>query len=288
VVSGLVHMGSGQDFSLALVSKTGHVLGQARPAVSDLNSWQVTLSIPNSVSGQAEFQAQLIDKDDQVVASDTLPVLLRVDPQAGDQYLILNRPVQTSKAVAGFNLFFDGIANEPVDNVVTISLWNEGCQKRVAKQGFRLRGSGYWQGFVVVPVDVTGPVCAVAHFGEGGSDSWREAQVMIDVLASDDERALDVLIGNPPPDKQLTPGTSLLLYGTAYNAPGREVLVSILLDNSRLLTEGVTAADMWGYWELELFIPANAAGAAHIEASIGERGSEQFAQSIVPVYIGQR
>jgi hypothetical protein len=128
----------------------------------------------------------------------------------------------------------------------------------------------------------------VAHFGEPGNDSWREAQVQIDVLPPDDGQALGVLVGNPPAEKELTPGTSLLLYGTAYNAPGREVLISILLDNGRLLNEGVTAADIYGYWELELFIPSNADGPAQIEASVGERGSDQFVQSTVPVYIGQR
>jgi hypothetical protein len=44
--------------------------------------------------------------------------------------------------------------------------------------------------------------------------------------------------------------------------------------------------DIYGYWELELFIPPDAAGPAQIEASIGEPGSDEFAQSIVSVQIG--
>jgi hypothetical protein len=65
-------------------------------------------------------------------------------------------------------------------------------------------------------------------------------------------------------------------------------MVSILLENGRLLNEGVAAADIYGYWELELFIPANAAGPALIEASVGERGSERSVQSTVPIHIGER
>jgi hypothetical protein len=288
VVGGFVQVETGQEFWLALVSSTGHVLDQTQPEVGEFNSWQATLTIPQSVSGQAEFQARLVGQDGALVASDSLAVTLRVDPESVDRYLILDRPKPGEEAVAGFNIFFDGLAQQPVDNVVRISLWDEACQRRVAQQGFTLRGSGYWQGFVVVPANVSGQLCAVAHFGEPGSDTWREAQVQINVLPPDDERALGVLVGNPPADKELTPGTSLLLYGTAYNAPGREVLVSILLENGRLLNEGVTVADIYGYWELELFIPADADGPAQIEASVGERGGDQFSQSTVPVYIGRR
>jgi hypothetical protein len=288
VVGGFVQMEPDQEFSLALVSATGHVIAQSEPEFSEFNSWQAALTVPHSVSGQAEVQARLTDQFGATVVSDAMPVMLRVDPENVDRYLILDRPEQGEEAVAGFNVFFDGLAQRPVDSVVTISLWNDGCQNRVARQSFRLSGSGYWQGFVIVPINVVGRVCAVADFGEPDSETWREAQVQIDVLPSDDEQALGVLVGNPPAGKELTPGTSLLLYGTAYNAPDREVLISILLENGRLLNEGVTVADIYGYWELELFIPADAAGPAQIEASVGEQGSDRFVQSTVPVYIGKQ
>jgi hypothetical protein len=288
VVSGLVQTGVAQEFLVTLNSATGHILADVRPNVSEFNSWQATLVVPHSVSGWAEIRAQLVDAEGTVIAGDTLPLILRVDPDSTDRYLTMDRPYQADAAVAGYNIFFDGIAQNPVDSLVTISLWNDDCQNRVATQSFRLRGSGYWQGFVVIPLGITGQICAAAHFGEPEDESWREAQVLVDVLPSTDEKAVNVLIGNPPPDKELTPGRTLLLYGTAYNAPEREVLVSILLENGRLLTEGVAAANIYGYWELELFIPASAAGPAQIEASIGERGNDAYVQSKVPVHIGQR
>jgi len=288
VVSGLVQIGAEQEFSLALSTASGHILAQAEPTVSELNSWQATLTIPEMVSGQAEILALLVDKDGTIATSDSLPVMLKVDPIASDRYLILNRPHQAEETVAGYNVFFDGIAQQPTDSLVTISLWNQACQERIAVQSFRLRGSGYWQGFVIVPAGVSGQLCAVAHFGEPGSDSWREAQIQIEVLPPDDELAMKVMVGNPPPESRLAPGESLLLYGTAYNAPEREILVSILLENGRLLTEGVAVADIYGYWELELFIPSDAAGPAQIEASVGERGSDEFADSRVSVQIGDR
>lgn len=288
IVSGLVQIGADQTFSVTLITATGRRLAQALPQVNDFNSWQATLAVPHSVSGAAEIRANLFEKDGAVATGDVLPVMLQVDPENAGNYLILDRPLQAEEAVAGYNIFFDGLAQRPIDNLVTISLWNETCQNRVARQSFRLRGSGYWQGFVVVPAGASGQLCAVAHFGDPGEETWREAQVLIDVLDPNDERAVNVVIGNPPPESVLTPGKTLLLYGTAYNAPDRQVLISILLENGRLLTEGVAAADIFGYWELALFIPADAAGPAQIEASLGERGSDEYVQSKIMVQIGNQ
>jgi hypothetical protein len=288
IVSGFVQLDPDQSLTIALVSATGHTLVEVRPEISDFNSWQTTLVIPHIISGAAEVRASLLQEDGTALAADSVPVMLQVAEDAIDRYLVLYRPLQAEEAVAGYNIFFDGLVQLPVDNLVTISLWNEACQNRVASQSFRLRGSGYWQGFVVVPANVGGQLCAVAHFGEQGSEGWREAQVLVEILDPNDERAVNVLIGNPPPESRLTPGKTLLLYGTAYNAPDREVLISIMLENGRLLTEGVAGVDIYGYWELELFIPADADGPAQIEASLGDRGSDEFFSSSITVNIGSQ
>jgi len=288
VVSGLVQIGAGQLLSVTLVSATGHTLDESQAEVNDFNSWQATLTAPNSVSGKADIQAALVEADGTIAAVDVLPVMLQVNPAGSDRHLILYRPLQGEEAVAGYNIFFDGVAQQPVDSLVTISMWSEGCQNQVAKQSFRLRGSGYWQGYIVVPTNANGKLCAVAHFGEPGDEEWRESQIEVFALAPDDDRALNVMIGNPPPESVLTPGDKLLLYGTAYNAPDREILLSILLENGRLLTESVAAVDIFGYWELELFIPADASGPAQIEASFGEPGGDDFVQSKIPVNIGDQ
>jgi hypothetical protein len=288
VTSGLVQLGPDHEFSLFLESASGHVLDQAQPEISDFGSWQATITVPHSISGRAEIRARLATDAGQIVAEDSVPVMLQVDQESVDRYLVLYRPQESEQPVAGYNVFFDGLAQRPVDNLVTISLWTDDCQNRVARQSFRLRGSGYWQGFVIVPFETEGLICAVAHFGEPDNETYREAQIELDVRPASDEHALGVLVGNPPPEKDLRAGSSLLLYGTAYNAPGREVLVSILLENGRLLTEGIAAVNTYGYWELELFIPASAAGPAQIEASVGKHGDDNFAQSIIPIHIGAR
>jgi hypothetical protein len=283
--SGLVRLDPSHTFSVTLASATGYVLAESVPAVEEFNTWQTTLLVPHSVSGPAEIRASVIAADGSLLAEDVLPVNLVLDPDASDRYLDLYRPVVGDSAAAGFNLFFDGRAQQPVSNVVTIMLWNE-CRVEVTRQSFQLSGSGYWQGFLVVPTNVSGPACAIARFGAPGDENWREAQVTLEVAGLSEEPAPAVLVGNPPPESVLDPGRSLLLYGTAYNAPESTVTVSILLENGRVLTEGVTAADIFGYWELELFIPADAEGPAVIRAAVGDEAEDYYARHESRVMIG--
>ena len=56
-------------------------------------------------------------------------------------------------------------------------------------------------------------------------------------------------------------------------------MVSILLENGRVLTEGVATADPYGYWEIELFIPLDASGPAQINVTIGTPSEDNYAQN---------
>jgi len=285
-VSGLVQLDADETLSVTLVAATGYTLAQAVVEVNNFNSWQGVFVVPLSVGGSATIQAAVIDREGNIVAVDTLPVLLKVDQDSTDRYLALFRPVGDTLAVAGYHLFFDGLAQLPVNNLVSISVWNESCQNELARQSYRLRGSGYWQGFLPIPGNIVGPLCAIAHFGTPGETGWREVQVPLTAIARNDKQAKGITIGNPPPERNLDPGKTLLFYGTAYNTPDNQILVSVLLENGRLLTESMAIVDYFGYWEIELYIPSNAAGPALIEASFGERGNEDYISHGVPVTIG--
>jgi hypothetical protein len=101
----------------------------------------------------------------------------------------------------------------------------------------------------------------------------------MEILPHTDENAKGVLVGNPPPNSTVTAGESILLYGTAYNAPDREVVISVMLENGRIITELVTTADIFGYWETSLFVPADAEGPAMINVSIGTPSEANYAQN---------
>jgi hypothetical protein len=284
-VSGLGQILPGQTLSVTLVSATGHKLAAGQPDMDEVNIWQVDLAIPQQVSGQAQLQAAIWDEDGQLVTIDVHAVKLVLDTTTTDKYMALFRPITGERAVGGFNLFFDGRAQLPTGNYITISLWNENCQNRIAVQGFRLNGSAYWQGFLVVPANITGPVCAVAEFGERGEADWREAQVLLDILPPTDENAKGVLVGNPPPNSTVNAGESILLYGTAYNPPDREVLISMILENGRILTEAVARTDIFGYWEISLFVPEDAEGPAFINVLIGIPNEADYAQNQTEITI---
>jgi len=285
-VSGLVQLDAGDTLSVTLIAAAGYTLAQADVKVNNFNSWQGAVAAPHSVGGQAAIQAAVIDREGNIVALDTVPVLLKVDQEGTDRYLALFRPAGDTLAVAGYHLFFDGLAQLPVDNLVSISVWDESCRNELARQSYRLRGSGYWQGFLPIPGNIVGPICAIAHFGTPGETGWREVQVPLTVLARTDKLAKGITIGNPPPERNLDPGKTLLFYGTAYNTPDNQILVSILLENGRLLTESMAIVDFFGYWEIELYIPGDAAGPALIEASFGERGIDDYISHEIPVTIG--
>ena len=44
-------------------------------------------------------------------------------------------------------------------------------------------------------------------------------------------------------------------------------------------TEGVAETDIYGYWEIELFIPADALGPAQINVTIGKISEDNYAQT---------
>jgi hypothetical protein len=284
-VGGLAQLEVTELISVTLTSPTGLVLGRARAESTGFSSWQATLAVGPEVSGAADLRARVLDADGAVVAETIQLVRLVVDPAAEGPTLSLFRPRDGQTVVAGYNMFFDGRNIQPANNRVTVALWGENCQVEVARQSFQLRGSGYWQGFLAAPRDLRGPACALAYFGAPGEANWRQAEERVNVLDPADPAALQVAIANPPPDSVVPPGTTMALYGTAYNAPDRQVLLTVLLENGRVLTEGVAAVNLFGYWELELFIPADASGIAQVTATLGQIGDPVFAQAQVSVTI---
>jgi hypothetical protein len=285
IVGGLVHLGTEDDFSVTLHDASGTELARGNIQLNDFNSWQATITVPDSIGGTGEIRAIVRDTAGNVIALDNQPIVLAMSKDDTGRYLELYRPNSGYSAVAGYYLFFDGRAQFPVNNLLSISVWNENCSVQIARQSYRLKGSGYWQGFVVIPSETVGEICAVASFGEPETEDWREAQVKINVLPSDDEAAKGILIGNPPPNATIAGRKSLLVYGTAFNAPTDAISVSILLENGRLINEGVTSVDKNGYWELELFIPSDAIGIAQIKVIAGEFGEDNYLEDETMVTI---
>lgn len=271
-VRGLVQRAPDQSIQVSLRASNGRLITDLAAVPNDFG-WQTTFSLPPFVSGSAVLRADLRAPNGTTVASYEVPVWLALNKETADRYLELFRPKVEETAVGGFNIFFDGEILLPVNRTITISIWAEDCQTRVARQSFVLGASNrpvYWQGFVVVPAGLVGPACAVASTGEPGAENWREASVPINVLSPDELNARGVTIGNPPPDGEATAGQELFLYGTALNVSEGPVSLTILMENGRVVSQTSFSTDYWGYWETSVILPIDVEGLAEITVAAGE------------------
>ncbi len=284
-VRGLVQMEPDQSIQVSLVSSNGRLLTEIA-AVPNEFGWQTSFILPPYVSGAATVRASLLEADGSVLSSYDVPVWLTLNKETADRYLELFRPTFEETAVGGFNIFFDGEILLPVNRTISLTIWADDCQTRVARQSFVLGASNrpvYWQGFVVVPQDLVGPACAVASTGEPGTETWREASVPINVLPPTQLEARGVTIGNPPPDSEAIAGQELVLYGTALNVSEGPVSVSILMENGRVVSQTSFTTDYWGYWETAVTLPIDVEGLAEITVSAGEGDTFNESTTIIRV-----
>lgn len=276
LIRGLAEINENSVISVTLTSLNGRLLAETQAAIQD-QIWEAGFTIPNRVSGAAFLQAAIQDGTNEVVAQHQVPVNLVIDAENADRYLALYHPLPGETAVGGFNLFFDGIVYRPANSAISISVWVDDCQTRLARQSFTLGSSTvafYWQGFVIVPNDSSGPACAIAYFGEEGSDDYREAIVPINIFPEDDARAKGVVIANPPAGGTVMAGRELLLYGTALNTSEEEVSVTILMENGRIISQSSAPADFWGYWEFSVTLPPDVFGPAKVTVTANDASAE--------------
>ncbi len=276
IIRGLAELGENSVISVTLTSWNGRLLAQTQAAIQD-QIWEAGLTIPNTVSGAAFLQTVIQDETGSVAAEHRVPVNLVIDATNADRYLALYHPLSQETAVGGFNLFFDGMVYRPTNSAISISVWVDDCQTRLARQSFTLGNSTtafYWQGFVIVPNESIGPACAIAYFGEEGSEDYREAIIPINILPEDDAQAKGVVIANPPAGSNVMAGRELLLYGTALNASEDDVSVSILMENGRIISQSSAPADFWGYWEFSVPLPPDVFGPAKVTVTANDASTE--------------
>ncbi|MCB9418725.1 MAG: hypothetical protein H6667_02895 [Ardenticatenaceae bacterium] len=276
IIRGLAQLGENSVISVTLNSLNGRILAETQAALQE-QIWETGLTIPNQVSGAAFVQAVIQDADGNRLAEYQVPVNLVIDAANADRYLALYHPLRGETAVGGFNLFFDGMVYRPTNSAISISVWTDNCQTRLARQSFALGSSTvafYWQGFVIVPKESAGPACAIAYFGEEGSEDYREAIIPINILPEDDAQAKGVVIANPPADSHITAGRELLLYGTALNTSEKLVSVSIMMENGRIISQSSAPADFWGYWEFSVTLPPDVFGPAKVSVTANDASAE--------------
>lgn len=281
IINGLVEKEDDQTVWVSLVTSNGRLLAELQATINEIG-WRADMPIPNFVSGAAEMIAVLRDSDGNVISSYRQPFELRPDTANDDQYLILNNPEIDEIGVSGFNLFFDGRIRRPTNNLITISIMGgDNCRTQVARQSFRLGSSVnefYWSGFAIPSHTYAGPACAIASFGEPGAASWREAQVPITILDPDDEGASGIRIASPLVNSEFIAGEEIVVYGTAYNISSRDIFLSLLLENGRIVEQQTVPTNFWGYFETTIQLPLDVQGFAQIVIETGD--DDTFADDI--------
>lgn len=272
---------------ISLVATDGRLLTEMTAPASEEELWEAALVIPPYVTGPAQLQAELRDSSGAVLSQSVIDVVLVLESTASDRYLSVFRPAPGGTAVAGHYLFFEGWAQRP-NGVVTVGLLEPDCQTFAARQSFEMRGSGYWQGFLVVPRTYSGAGCAVVWTSDRGTESWREAFVPVSIVGEDDPTGRGVLISSPALDSSHDAGETLTIYGVVYNAVDDEVSVGVFLENGRVITQQIVDVQSWGYWEVDVVLPVDVSGPAVITVSTGNTGDAAAAQAehiieIIPV-----
>ncbi|MBE2222236.1 MAG: hypothetical protein IAF02_11885 [Anaerolineae bacterium] len=288
IIRGLVEKEAEHTIWLSLVSATGHLLAEVQAREGE-TSWEAGFNIPQSVSGTAFLNATVRNETGDNLSENSTRVNLVLNADTTDRFLVFAQPEFGETAVSEFNILFSGQTKLPAGNRVTIEIW-ENCQEPVTQQTFilgRSPNSFPWQGFVVVPRDLVGRACAVATSGEIGTETWREAQTVIDVLPQDHPEAKGVALGYPPPNTTIAAGESLTLYGTALNVREGPVTVSVLLDNGRMIGQSATTTDYWGYWETEVTLPIDVLGTAEVTITAGEQGDDNYAETETIITISE-
>lgn len=227
--------------------------------------WSATFTLPQQVLGPAQLVVSSATRPQTAVAHINL-----LPDTSQSSYITLNRPSPSDTGVAGYSLLFDGAMKNPVNNSITIRVLSNECTTSVASQSFQVQGM-VWYGLLVLPPNVTGPVCVEAFTGTPGQEEWRSSQIEITILPSTDPAAGRVTIGNLVTPISFVAGQDGYLFGTAVNAPNRQVHVVIVEDGraERVFGEADVAVNEFGFWEVQLPLPEDSLGPARVIVSMG-------------------
>ncbi len=242
------------------------LLAEGETAVFPDGSWELTLPLPPQISGPATITVQ------STAAQNSRSALIHIQPDTGpnNRYVLLNAPELGQTAVAGYGIFFNGEVNKPISRTLVIGILHDNCTRFAAGQTFEL-GSGQWEGLLVIPSDITGPVCAIARSGDPEeSEEWMASLIPLTILAQDDENATSITLGNPG-ELIFSGSEDLALYGTAVNAPLNKIDLLLTSDDGtykRLANETVDV-NSYGYWEIDLTLSENYTGHALLTAGMG-------------------
>ncbi len=280
VVTGQAQLGTGSVISVILRQENAGMLAKATATLQD-GQWLAGISTPSNLVGPLLVVASVEDGNNNSLAQATQVINLTVDP-AAPVAVSFELPLRYQHVVAGSTLYFRGTALMPPDNLaLTIAVRNDDCRTDGSTTTFTMAGSGAWEGFLTIPQDITGPVCALAIVGANSSQQ-RVAQVPLEVLDKADVNARALQIIEPAVKATLPGNGALLVRGLVFADPNSEIAVLLRLPDGRAAAEAVTLANYFGYWETELAL-AGVSGSADIVVQTGSTEDDSLIETILPI-----
>lgn len=255
------------------------------PVDADSGAWTAAITIPPEIVGMAEVAIYLESEEMDMVSA----VEIQPDTSSEEPYIDVFALKPGGTAVIGRTIIFEGVVNQPIDETVTISILDSDCSNNAASQSFSVSG-GPWVGLTIISANAQpGPACAVALTGSLADGNGREYRTPITLIPADDPEAIFLEVGLTE-EIEFTAGQSTNLFGIAINEPENEVMIKLeSADPSRpseIITSGSAYADIFGFWEIDLEIPEDAAGSALLIITSGNN-DENYREISIPVTIQQ-
>lgn len=157
----------------------------AQGSTAATGAWLLDITPPIDLVGPLLLNVELQDSAGATLADAAITVSSAPPPEASNAIRI-TEPAPDSVIVAGRQFSMIGEARFTGETgTVTLRLQADDCTTTVATISFDMVGGGLWEGFMVVPGGVAGPVCAVAIIGAPDSAEARTAYVPLTVAPPD-------------------------------------------------------------------------------------------------------
>lgn len=228
--------------------------------------WSISEAIHPGRTGPAELHIGVDGSEERV----TVPIILHHAENETTTLVTVNQPQDRELVVAGKTLLLSGESSNLVDGKIQVGLF--GCEEdddngwaNEANLLARIEieaGNGPWRAQIIPPqTAVTDCDTVWLRVTTGGlleshpQVAWASDQFLT-LVAPEDERAVIFTVWDPT-QLSFSPAKTTLIMGTAVNAVAGQIQVQLLQDDVVVASE-TAVPDLFGYWESELTLPADA------------------------------
>ena len=229
-------------------------------------SWSISEAIHPGRTGPAELHVGVDGSEESV----TVPITLHHAENETATLVTVNQPQDRDIVVSGKTLLLSGESSNLVDNKIQVGLF--GCEEdddngwaNEANLLARIEieaGNGPWRAQIIPPqTAVANCDTAWLRVTTGGllashpQVAWASDQFLT-LVAPEDERAAFFTVWEPT-QLSFSPGKTTSIMGTAVHPVDGEIQIQ-LLQNDVVLVSETAVPDLFGYWESELTLPADA------------------------------